>query len=60
MTKDCCKPSSKYVGLPDKTTDHPVARSLGDHPTLDQGHPNPTKADTCLITIEPIDQPMML
>ena len=35
----------KFVGLPDKTTDHPLAHSWPGSATLDQGLPTPAKPD---------------
>jgi len=37
-------PNSKFVGLPDKFTDDPVAHSAWESSTLDQGHPHVTQA----------------
>ena len=37
-------PTANNFGLPDKTTDHPVAHSAWESSTLDQGHPHVTQA----------------
>ena len=37
-----CSPN--FVGLPDKTTDRPVAHSWPGSVTLDQGEPNASQA----------------
>ena len=45
-------PLPNFVGLPDKTTDDPVAHSAWESSTLDQGHPHVSQAGSM---VEPID-----